>query len=83
MEKQIRVKEDLTDREFGFLKVIGRDKDHYTKSGHRYPKWLCLCECGKIASVFQSSLKSGQQKSCGCKHFTACKNIMNIPYLEV
>ena len=73
MEKQIKVKEDLTDREFGFLKVIGRDKDHYTKSGNKYPKWLCQCECGKIVSAFQTSLKAGQQKSCGCKHHIACK----------
>lgn len=73
MVKKIKVKEDLTDKEFGFLKVIRRDGDHYTKSGNKYPKWLCQCECGKIVSVFQSSLKAGQQKSCGCKHFTACK----------
>ncbi len=69
----IKVKEDLTDKEFGFLKVICRDKDHYTKSGNKYPKWICRCECGKIVSVFQSSLKGGTQKSCGCRHFTACK----------
>ena len=89
MKKQIRVKEDLTDREFGFLKVICRDKDHYTKSGNKYPKWICKCECGKIVSVFQSSLKSGQQKSCGCKHFTACKKYNeysvseNIAYVKL
>lgn len=70
---KIKIKEDLTGKEFGYLKVIERDKDHYTIGGNKYPKWLCRCECGKIVSVFQSSLKSGNQKSCGCKHFTACK----------
>lgn len=59
MKNQIKVKEDLTGREFGFLKVISRDEDHYTKSGNKYPKWLCQCECGKVVSVFQSSLKVG------------------------
>lgn len=73
MRKHIKVKENLVGRKFGFLKVIGRDEDHYTRSGNKYPKWLCQCDCGKVVSVFQSSLKSGQQKSCGCKHFTACK----------
>ena len=73
MKNKIKVKKDLTGIHFGYLTVICRDEDHFAKSGNRYPKWICKCECGKYKSVFQSSLKSGQQKSCGCKHFTACK----------
>lgn len=69
----IKVKEDLTGKKFSYLTVIKRDEDHISKSGKKNAKWICRCECGKIVSVFQTSLKSGQQKSCGCKHFTACK----------
>ena len=29
-------------------------------------KWLCKCACGIEAEVFQSSLRSGHSKSCGC-----------------
>ena len=73
----IKVKEDLTGKKFSYLTVIKRDEDHVTKSGNIYPRWICKCECGKHVSVFQSSLKSGQQKSCGCKHFSACKKYNN------
>lgn len=73
MNRKINVKEDLIGKKFGSLKVVDRDEDHYTKSGNKFPKWLCECECGNIVSVFQSALKSGKQKSCGCKQFTACK----------
>lgn len=69
----IKVKENIVGKKFGNLTVIKRDNDHYTMSGLKFPKWICLCDCGNKTSVFQSSLKQGKQKSCGCKHFTACK----------
>lgn len=53
---------DLTDREFGKLKVIefaGRDK-----YGNRL--WKCRCECEKITVVRQGHLLSGHTTSCGC-----------------
>lgn len=28
--------------------------------------WKCLCDCGNIAYVFASRLKTGNTKSCGC-----------------
>jgi hypothetical protein len=29
-------------------------------------KWLCICECGRMISVFASNLVRGHSKSCGC-----------------
>lgn len=53
---------DLTDREFGKLKVIrdtGRRKS-------RRPIWQCACECGNQIEVLGKYLLNGDTKSCGC-----------------
>jgi hypothetical protein len=28
--------------------------------------WLCLCDCGNLANISMSALRSGNTKSCGC-----------------
>lgn len=54
--------EDLTDKQFGRLKVLKRHgKDKYNKI-----TWLCKCECGKEKIIRGYSLKRGDTKSCGC-----------------
>lgn len=55
---------DLTGKQFGLLKVLGRDEE---KKG-RYVFWLCECRCKKIVSVRGDHLKSGNTVSCGCKN---------------
>jgi hypothetical protein len=53
---------DLTGQTFGRLtaiKIVGTSKD-------RHKIWLCECECGGTTEVGNSSLKSGNTKSCGC-----------------
>lgn len=50
----MKVKEGL---KFGRLEVI---------SGGKNRKWLCLCECGELRSVFSGNLTAGRTKSCGC-----------------
>lgn len=58
---------DLTEREFGFLKVLKRDQDHVTKSGQKKVMWLCECKlCGSHKSVSAQDLKNGKVVSCGC-----------------
>lgn len=29
-------------------------------------KWECVCDCGKVVTVFTNNLKRGNTKSCGC-----------------
>ena len=40
--------------------------------------WDCICDCGNMAKVTTSSLRSGHTKSCGCLHIEqaikTCKN---------
>lgn len=43
---------------FGRLVIVGKS----IKANH----YICACDCGCIKTIYQSSLKSGASKSCGC-----------------
>src|SRR4030067_1015352 len=60
---------DLTDMEFGFLKVLQRM--YYDPKKHSY-ELVCQCECGEIIKVSMSNLTNGHTKSCGCKKNQLC-----------
>lgn len=64
----IKVREDLTGKQFGRLTVIKQIEDYVTPSGNKYNRWLCQCSCEehKQISVLGGSLKSGNTQSCGC-----------------
>lgn len=52
---------DLTGQRFGRLVVIKREPT----VNHR-TKWLCVCDCGNLVSVYAGSLRSNNTASCGC-----------------
>lgn len=54
---------DLSGKKFGKLTVI-RATDKRTLAGTVI--WECRCDCGNIAYVSGTNLKSGHTKSCGC-----------------
>lgn len=54
---------DLSDRQFGMLKVIERTKNG--KDGAT--RYLCECACGNRKIVRSKHLKSGAVDNCGCK----------------
>lgn len=56
-------KENLIDRKFGRLLVVGESAKK-GKSGNCI--WICLCECGNLKEVMAPFLKNGNIKSCGC-----------------
>ena len=56
---------DLTDREFGSLKVIERDWDHDSRQG---VYWICECKCGNRKSIRSADLLNGKTKTCGHCH---------------
>lgn len=62
----VKVREDLTDRTFGKLKVIRQTEDYVTPKGVHSPKWLCECECGNNIEVVGYKLKNHHTQSCGC-----------------
>ncbi|PZO95580.1 MAG: hypothetical protein DI617_03460 [Streptococcus pyogenes] len=61
-----KLKNDLTGRQFNFLKVLHRSQD--TGNGRKpVVKFNCQCQCGKLFDVKSDSLLSGRTVSCGCK----------------
>lgn len=59
---------DLTGKVFNGILVIKEIAPN--KTGQIY--WECRCICGKIYTVRGSSIKSGDQKSCGCLNIAKC-----------
>lgn len=62
----VKVKEDLSKRQFGLLTVIEQAEDYVTPSGQHQAMWLCKCECGNIKAIRAATLKNGTSSSCGC-----------------
>ena len=64
----VKVREDLTGRKFGRLKVIEQAEDVIDKSGRHYPMWKCICDCTAKTIVYirGDSLKGNKTQSCGC-----------------
>lgn len=60
-------KKDITSQRFGRLTVMSwlGLRPVGTKATLR-SWWNCLCDCGKETNVMQTSLTSGNTKSCGC-----------------
>jgi len=51
----------LAGQKYGKLTIIGRIKKHHLRT-----RWECLCDCGNIKIIDQSSIRNGHTKSCGC-----------------
>lgn len=64
----VKVREDLTGKVFGRLKVLEQTEDHVQPNGTRRAQWICECSCEEHnkVTVFGASLKSGNTQSCGC-----------------
>ena len=60
--KHERFGEDLTNKIFGRLIVLGFD--HMGPRGRSY--WRCECECGNQTIARRDQLLSGHTRSCGC-----------------
>lgn len=66
----VKVRDDLTGRTFGRLKVIKQVEDHIQSNGRHVAMWECICSCEDHNTVFVigDSLKGGKTTSCGCLH---------------
>lgn len=73
------VKDNLTNRRFGRLTVLG---DVGKRTSHGRVLWHCLCECGRVTFVRADHLKKGSVVSCGClneeKKHERFKDLTNI-----
>ena len=66
---------DLTGRRFGSWTVLYRMDDHVTKSGYKFTRWMCKCDCGTERPVLANALNSGKTNSCGCLHREIAKQV--------
>lgn len=57
--------DDLTGRQFDFLKALRRAENHVSSGGNSFAAWECECECGNIIMVTSAHLKTGHTRSCG------------------
>lgn len=62
---------DLTGQIFGRLVAISPTEK---RLGH-YVVWKCVCDCGNIAFVASSDLRTGNTRSCGCLHAETMRRI--------
>ena len=66
----VEVKEDLTGKTFGRLKVLKQVEDKVSKNGIRNAAWLCECSCEEhnlvIISGRELKRKGRGERSCGC-----------------
>lgn len=64
----VNVKEDLINKVFGKLTVVGRAEDRVDKNGKHFARWLCECSCEQHTKkiVEQCHLRRGKILSCGC-----------------
>lgn len=78
----VDVKEDLTGKTFGRLKVLRQAEDHIQPNGKHYAKWVCECGCENhtIIEVLGRSLKSNATQSCGCLHIDKLKKYNQYDY---
>lgn len=57
---------NLKNKRFGRLTVLGEYITIRNSSGRNERKWLCRCECGTEKYILERSLLYGNTKSCGC-----------------
>lgn len=64
----VKVREDLTGKQFGRLTVVQQVKDYIDSNGNHKARWECECSCENHTKTFPtgSDLKSGKAQSCGC-----------------
>lgn len=62
----MKKKTPMIGKRFGKLIVIA-EAEKPNGSGNSY--WVCQCDCGNVTKpIFDSSLRLGRTKSCGCIH---------------
>lgn len=61
---------------FGRLTVLGPDEPKRNPSGYWIYRVKAKCECGRIATVYESKLRYGSTRSCGClERQTSIRNL--------
>ena len=67
----VKVKKDLTGKQFGRLIVVSQTQDYISPDGKHHAQWNCRCDCGNpnIITALGTNLKRGNTTSCGCYRY--------------
>lgn len=65
---------------FGYLRVVAHAPAQKTYKGHYESKCIVECHCGNQKEAFNSALRSGNTRTCGCK-----SHLLNpeTPYIRI
>ena len=63
--KANRLNRDLTGQRFGRWTVLGRGEDKVC-GNRKFRAYTCVCDCGTVRDVTETSLLGGKSISCGC-----------------
>ena len=72
--------QDLTGKKFGRLTVLKRADDYVSPAGYAQIVWNCLCDCGELANIKASNLRSGRTLSCGCYFLERARVTKNVKH---
>ena len=64
----VKVRVDLTGKEFDRLTVLRQADDYVGPDGSKRARWLCKCDCSEHNQVIVlgQGLINGSTRSCGC-----------------
>lgn len=71
-----------SNQRFGRLITIDMAEPHISKSGRKYKKWLCKCDCGNEIIVFEDNLKYNKTTSCGCYQKEVAATMQTPEFIE-
>ena len=60
------MKDEVVGLVFGKLTIMGRAESGIRKSGSKFSRVNCLCECGSTKTIALADLRKGSTRSCGC-----------------
>lgn len=72
----------VPNQNFGRLTAIYQVEPHISKSGRKYRRWLCQCECGNKTIVFEDNLKYDKTTSCGCYQKEVASTMQTPEFIE-
>lgn len=72
----------IPNKNFGRLTVVCQVEPHISKSGRKYRRWLCQCECGNETIVFEDNLKYEKTTSCGCYQKEVAASMQTLEFIE-
>lgn len=67
---------------FGRLTTVSQVEPHISKSGRKYRRWLCKCDCGNESIVFEDNLKYKRTTSCGCYQKEIAATMQTPEFIE-